>query len=78
MEFIGKPTIVEKSLGAVAKGGSTALEDVYEYAEQVTNRGFVIMDTPGFDPPSVTGMVAGGANMVVFTTGRGSCSSCPG
>jgi len=72
----GLTTIVEKSLGAVAKGGSTALEDVYEYAEQVTNRGFVIMDTPGFDPPSVTGMVAGGANMVVFTTGRGSCFGC--
>ena len=72
----GKSTIVEKSLGAVAKGGSTALVDVYEYAEQVTKRGFVIMDTPGFDPPSVTGMVAGGANVVVFTTGRGSCFGC--
>lgn len=72
----GLTTIVEKSLGAVAKGGSTALEDVYEYAEQVTTRGFVIMDTPGFDPPSVTGMVAGGANVIVFTTGRGSCFGC--
>ena len=72
----GLTTIVEKSLGAVAKGGSTALVDVYQYAEQVTKRGFVIMDTPGFDPPSVTGMVAGGANVVVFTTGRGSCFGC--
>ena len=66
----------EKSLGAVAKGGSTVLEAVYEYAEPVDKRGFVLMDTPGFDPPSVTGMVAGGANVVVFTTGRGSCFGC--
>lgn len=72
----GLTTIAEKSLGAVAKGGSTALVDVYEYAEQVTAKGFVVMDTPGFDPPSVTGMVAGGANVVVFTTGRGSCFGC--
>ncbi len=72
----GLTTIYEKSLGAVAKGGSTALEAVYEYAEQVTSRGFVIMDTPGYDPPSITGMVAGGANMIVFTTGRGSCFGC--
>jgi len=72
----GLTTIAEKSLGAVAKGGSTALVDVYEYAEPVTARGFVVMDTPGFDPPSVTGMVAGGANVVVFTTGRGSCFGC--
>lgn len=72
----GLTTIVEKSLGAVAKGGSTALVDVYQYAEPVTQRGFVIMDTPGYDPPSVTGMVAGGANVVVFTTGRGSCFGC--
>ncbi|MEX0820379.1 MAG: altronate dehydratase family protein, partial [Pirellulaceae bacterium] len=72
----GLTTIAEKSLGAVAKGGSTALVDVYEYAEQVTAKGFVVMDTPGFDPASVTGMVAGGANMVVFTTGRGSCFGC--
>ena len=69
-------TIAEKSLGAVAKGGSSALVDVYQYAEPVTSKGFVIMDTPGFDPPSVTGMVAGGANVVVFTTGRGSCFGC--
>jgi altronate hydrolase len=72
----GLTTIYEKSLGAVAKGGSTALVDVYEYAEQVTAKGFVVMDTPGFDPVSVTGMVAGGANVVVFTTGRGSCFGC--
>jgi altronate dehydratase len=72
----GLTTIAEKSLGAAAKGGSTALEDVYEYAEPVTARGFVIMDTPGFDPASVTGMVAGGANVVLFSTGRGSCFGC--
>ncbi|MFV0443949.1 MAG: UxaA family hydrolase [Planctomycetaceae bacterium] len=72
----GLTTIYEKSLGAIAKGGSTALRAVYEYAEPVTERGFVVMDTPGYDPPSVTGMVAGGANVVVFTTGRGSCYGC--
>ena len=72
----GLTTIYEKSLGAIAKAGSTALQDVYEYAEPVTSKGFVVMDTPGYDPPSVTGMVAGGANMVVFTTGRGSCFGC--
>ena len=69
----GLTTIAEKSLGAVAKAGSTALVDVYRYAEPVTAKGLVVMDTPGFDPPSVVGMVAGGANVVVFTTGRGSC-----
>lgn len=69
----GLTTIYEKSLGAIAKGGTTALRAVYEYGEPVTERGFVVMDTPGFDPPSVTGIVAGGANIVVFTTGRGSC-----
>lgn len=72
----GLTTIYEKSLGATAKGGSTALRAVYEYAEDVTEKGFVIMDTPGYDPASVTGMVAGGANIVVFTTGRGSCFGC--
>jgi len=72
----GLTTIAEKSLGAVAKAGSTALVDVYEYAEPVTAKGLVVMDTPGYDPPSVTGMVAGGANVVVFTTGRGSCFGC--
>ncbi len=69
----GLTTIAEKSLGAIAKGGSTALVDVYQYAEPVTAKGLVVMDTPGYDPPSVTGMIAGGANVVVFTTGRGSC-----
>ncbi|MDX1946582.1 MAG: altronate dehydratase family protein [Pirellulaceae bacterium] len=76
----GLTTIAEKSLGAVAKAGSTALNEVYEYAEPITSRGFVFMDTPGFDPPSVTGLVAGGCNMMVFTTGRGSCfglKPCP-
>ncbi len=72
----GLTTIYEKSLGAISKGGTTALEAVYEYAEQVSAKGFVFMDTPGYDPPSVTGMVAGGANVVVFTTGRGSCFGC--
>ena len=68
----GLTTILEKSLGAVAKGGSTPLKAVYEYAEAITEHGFVFMDTPGYDPVSVTGMVAGGANVVCFTTGRGS------
>jgi altronate hydrolase len=69
----GLTTIYEKSLGAIAKGGSTPLNAVYRYAEPITERGFVIMDTPGYDPVSVTGQVAGGANIIVFTTGRGSC-----
>ncbi|RMF40484.1 MAG: altronate dehydratase [Planctomycetota bacterium] len=69
----GLTTITEKSLGAVYKGGTTTLEAVYEYAEPIDARGFVVMDTPGFDPASVTGMVAGGANLIAFTTGRGSC-----
>jgi altronate hydrolase len=72
----GLTTIYEKSLGAVAKAGTTALVDVYQYAEPVMAKGLVVMDTPGYDPPSVTGMVAGGANVVVFTTGRGSCFGC--
>ena len=72
----GLTTILEKSLGAVAKGGTTNLVDVYEYAEPVTARGFVYMDTPGYDPVSVTGQVAGGANLVCFTTGRGSAYGC--
>ncbi|QGQ26353.1 altronate dehydratase [Gimesia benthica] len=72
----GLTTIYEKSLGAIAKGGSTALRAVYRFAEPVTEKGFVIMDTPGYDPASVTGMVAGGANVVCFTTGRGSCFGC--
>jgi altronate hydrolase len=72
----GLTTITEKSLGAVSKSGSTTLEAVYEYAEQITSRGLVVMDSPGFDPASVTGKVAGGANLVMFTTGRGSCFGC--
>ncbi len=72
----GLTTIAEKSLGAVAKGGTTALVDVYQYAEPVTAKGFVFMDSPGYDPASTTGMVAGGANVVLFTTGRGSCFGC--
>ena len=69
----GLTTIAEKSLGAVAKGGTTALEAVYEYAEPIDRAGFVVMDSPGFDPASVTGLAASGANLVAFTTGRGSC-----
>ncbi len=68
----GLTTILEKSLGATAKGGSTALMAVYNYAEPVTQKGFVFMDTPGYDPVSATGQVAGGANILCFTTGRGS------
>lgn len=72
----GLTTIAEKSLGAVAKAGSTALNAVYEYAEPITAKGLVFMDTPGYDPVSITGMMAGGANLVVFATGRGSCYGC--
>ena len=72
----GLTTILEKSLGAVAKGGTTGLMDVYEYAKPVTAKGFVFMDTPGYDPVSATGQVAGGANMICFTTGRGSVYGC--
>src|SRR6478609_2190232 len=72
----GLTTILEKSLGAVAKGGTTNLVDVYEYAEPVTAKGFVFMDTPGYDPVSATGQVAGGANLICFTTGRGSVYGC--
>jgi altronate hydrolase len=72
----GLTTILEKSLGAVAKGGTTPLVDVYEYAEPVRAQGFVFMDTPGYDPVSATGQVAGGANLICFTTGRGSAYGC--
>jgi len=72
----GLTTILEKSLGAVAKGGTSPLTAVYEYAEPVTERGFVFMDTPGYDPVSATGEVAGGANLICFTTGRGSVYGC--
>lgn len=70
----GLTTILEKSLGAATKGGSTVLNAVYRYGEQVElGKGLVFMDTPGHDPESVTGLLAGGANLVLFTTGRGSC-----
>ncbi len=72
----GLTTILEKSLGAVAKGGTTNLQAVYEYAETVRAAGFVYMDTPGYDPVSATGQVAGGANLICFTTGRGSAYGC--
>ncbi|RYH03499.1 altronate dehydratase [Salipiger sp. IMCC34102] len=68
----GLTTILEKSLGAVAKAGSTPLNGVLAYGQQVTDRGLVFMDTPGFDPVSATGQIAGGAQLIVFTTGRGS------
>jgi altronate hydrolase len=68
----GLTTILEKSLGAMAKGGTTNLTAVYDYAEPVTAKGFVFMDTPGYDPVGATGQVAGGANLLCFTTGRGS------
>lgn len=76
----GLTTILEKSLGAAAKGGTTTLNAVYHYAEPVTSKGFVFMDTPGYDPVSATGQVAGGANLMCFTTGRGSAygnKPCP-
>ena len=72
----GLTTILEKSLGAVAKGGTTNLVDVYRYAEPVSAHGLVFMDTPGYDPVSATGQVAGGANLICFTTGRGSAYGC--
>ena len=72
----GLTTIYEKSLGAIAKAGSTAMVDVVQYAEPVTAKGMVVMDTPGYDPVSMTGIVAGGANVLVFTTGRGSVFGC--
>jgi len=72
----GLTTILEKSLGAMAKAGTTNLTAVYDYAAPVTEKGFVFMDTPGYDPVAATGQVAGGANMVCFTTGRGSVFGC--
>jgi altronate hydrolase len=72
----GITTILEKSLGAIAKGGSTDLMEVVEYAEPMRGPGLVFMDTPGYDPVSVTGLVAGGAQVVCFTTGRGSVFGC--
>ncbi|HLL17779.1 MAG TPA: altronate dehydratase family protein [Rubrivivax sp.] len=72
----GLTTILEKSLGAIAKSGTTRLVDVYGFAERITAHGFVYMDTPGYDPVSATGQVAGGANLICFTTGRGSAYGC--
>ena len=72
----GLTTILEKSLGAISKGGTTPMVDVYEYAQPITAKGFVYMDTPGYDPVSATGQVAGGANLICFTTGRGSAYGC--
>jgi altronate hydrolase len=72
----GLTTILEKSLGAVAKGGTSTLNEVYGYAERVHHRGFVFMDTPAYDLPSLTAMVAGGATVLCFTTGCGSTVGC--
>jgi altronate hydrolase len=72
----GLTTILEKSLGAAAKGGTTNLCGVYKYAEPITEQGFVFMDSPGYDPCSITGQVASGATIVCFTTGRGSVYGC--
>ncbi len=72
----GLTTIYEKSLARLRKRATTAMVDVYHYAEPVTAKGFVVMDTPGYDPVSMTGIVAGGANVCVFTTGRGSVFGC--
>ncbi len=72
----GLTTIFEKSLGGVAKGGTTPMQDVVLYGEPITKKGFVFMDTPGHDPVSITGLVAGGCNVICFTTGRGSVFGC--
>jgi altronate hydrolase len=72
----GLTTVFEKSLGGVSKGGTTPMMDVFMYGEPISTRGFVFMDTPGHDPVSITGLVAGGANVVCFTTGRGSVFGC--
>jgi len=72
----GLTTILEKSLGAAAKGGTTTLNAVYRYAEPIREKGFVYMDTPGYDPVAATGQVAGGCNVLAFTTGRGSAYGC--
>jgi altronate hydrolase len=72
----GLTTILEKSLGAAAKGGTTNLTGVYKYGEPIDAKGFVFMDSPGYDPASITGEVASGSNIVCFTTGRGSVYGC--
>ena len=74
----GLTTILEKSLGAVAKGGTSALNGVFLFAEPIDAKGFVYMDTPGYDPVSATGQAAGGAQIICFTTGRGSAFGCAG
>jgi len=73
----GITTLEEKSLGCIRKGGTGIINEVYEYGENVDKTGMVIMDTPGFDPASVAGMVAGGAAVCVFTTGRGTPAGHP-
>jgi altronate hydrolase len=73
----GLSNILEKSLGAVAKGGTSTLNGVYEFAERIDQPGFVFMNTPGYDPPSLAGMAAGGCNVLAFTTGRGSATGFP-
>jgi altronate hydrolase len=73
----GLSNILEKSLGAVAKGGTSPLMDVYEYAEAITTPGFGFMNTPGYDPVSLAGLAAGGSNLIAFTTGRGSAIGFP-
>ncbi len=73
----GLTNIVEKSLGAVAKAGTSTLEDVFDYSERITTPGFVFMNTPGYDPISLTGLAAGGVNLIAFTTGRGSAIGFP-
>jgi altronate hydrolase len=73
----GITNIVEKSLGAVMKGGTTTLTGVVDYAEQVAGKGLIVMDTPGYDPVSITGIAAGGCNLIAFTTGRGSAIGFP-
>lgn len=72
----GISTILEKSLGAITKGGSTPITQVIRYAERISRKGLVFMDTPGYDPVSVTGLIAGGCQMIAFTTGRGSVYGC--
>jgi altronate hydrolase len=73
----GLSNILEKSLGAVAKGGTSTLMDVYQYAERIASPGFVFMNTPGYDPVSLAGLAAGGCNLIAFTTGRGSAIGFP-
>jgi altronate hydrolase len=68
----GLTTILEKSLGAVAKGGTSPMMEAVDYAERISTPGLVFMNTPGYDPPSLAGLVAGGVNVIAFTTGRGS------